>query len=294
MPHPDPRTALFRGESATAALALGLFAGQVRAAPADPPPPTSTSCWDAVEQHRTTARERWTAGDSAGALDSRLAALQQAVTCEHGTPEQKNSVQTIFENVFFQIAEGATLTRERADDLHRWYLAAERRYGRMSPEAAEGYGNFSQQMPPPALPEPPKDPVKPQPPPGPEPEPTPPVVVKSKAKPHSGLMIGGSVLLAAGVGGIGAGLGLLGSTLTTQAKLNDLCAPSCPDSDQRSELIRRGELHEILAPVLITTGAAASVASGVLLGLGVRRRNTGRFAPVLHPRFVGASWGLQF
>lgn len=302
MPHPDPRTALFRGDFAAATLALGLFAGPGRAALADLSPATSTSCWEAVEQHKATASERWTADDSAGALDSRLTALQQAVTCADGTPEQHNGVQTIFENVFFQIAQGATLTRERADDLHRWYLAAERRFGRMSPEAAEGYSEFSQQMPPP-VPEPPV-PERPEPPvpEPPVPEPSkgvvksqpPPNPVAVKAQPHRGMIIGGGVLLAAGVGAIGAGLGLLGSTLAAQGKLNDLCSPTCPDNDQRSELIRQGEMHEALTPALIATGAAASVAGGVLLGLGVRRRNTGRFAPVLHSRFVGASWALQF
>ncbi len=307
MPH--PRSEIYRGQFAAATLGLGLFAGPVRAAPADLSQPTSTSCWDTVEQHKAAARERWTARDPSGALESRLAALEAAVSCEDGTPDQRNSVQIIFENVFFQIEEGAMLTRERADELHRWYHAAESRYGSMSPGATDAYRKFSQRMPPPSEPPEPPAPEPPAPePPAPEPpapgsgtDPDPPlVVVKPKAtphrglKPHRGLMIGGGVLLAAGIGGLGAGLGVLRLTLDTQGDLNSLCTPTCPDSDQRSDLIRRGELGEVLAPALIATGAAASVAGGVLVGLGVRRRNTSRFAPVLHPRYVGASWAIQF
>lgn len=292
MPHPDPRSAICRGQFAAAALVLGLFAGPARAAPADLSQPISTSCWDTVEQHKAAARERWTARDPSRALESRLAALEAAVGCEDGTPDQRNGVQIIFENVFFQIEEGATLTRERADDLHRWYHAVEKRYRSMSPGATDGYRKFSQRMPPP--PEPPEPPPpEPLPDSGSDPDP-PPVVVKPKAKPHRGLMIGGGVLLAAGVGGVGAGLGVLRLTLNAQGDLNALCTPTCPDSNQRSDLIRRGELGEVLAPALIATGAAASVAGGVLVGLGVRRRNTGHFAPVLHPRYVGASWAIQF
>ncbi len=201
------------------------------------------------------------------------------------------------------------LTRERADELHRWYHAAESRYGSMSPGATDADRKVSQRMPPPSEPPEPPAPEPPAPePPAPEPpapgsgtDPDPPlVVVKPKAtphrglKPHRGLMIGGGVLLAAGIGGLGAGLGVLRLTLDTQGDLNSLCTPTCPDSDQRSDLIRRGELGEVLAPALIATGAAASVAGGVLVGLGVRRRNTSRFAPVLHPRYVGASWAIQF
>lgn len=295
-PHLDLRPATPCGNrAAAAAVALGLFAGSARAAPADVSQPTSTSCWDAIEQHKAAARELWTAGDSAGALDSRLAALQLAAGCKHGTPDQQNGVEIIFENVFFQIEEGATLTRERADDLHGWYHAVELLYGSMSPEAAEGYRKFSQRMPRPSTPsqEPETHAEPPQPGPGSGPPP-PPVPVKPKSKPHRGLMSGGSVLLAVGVGGVAAGLVFLRSTLLAQGDLNELCTPTCPDNDTRSTLIRRGEFHEVLAPTLIATGAAASVAGGVLLGLGVRRRNTGRFAPVLYPRYVGASWALQF
>lgn len=285
----------FHQEVRAAALVVGLLASPARAAPTDAAQLTPTDpCWAAVEQHRAGATAKWTAGDPAGALDSRLRALEQAIGCEQALPEQRDSVQIIFENIFFQVEEGATLPTERADAVHRWYRAVEQRFGGMSSEAAEGYRKFSVHMPPPRPePQPDRRPTA-RPEPNTKPERGSQVLPKPRPKPHRGLMLGGSLILAAGVGGVGAGFGFLGSMLAAQGKLNDLCTPACPDSPERTALIQRGELHEIVAPVLFAMGGAMSVAGGILLGLGVRRRNTGRFVPVLQPRYAGASWTVQF
>lgn len=270
-------------------LAVALAGSPAAAAPgAD-----SGQCWAKVDAYRDQATARWTADDPAGALSARLDLLAQAVECGDVTAERLASIQVGFENVFVQVVDGAELDAARGADVHRWYDDFTARHPAAAAELADAYRRFSDKVPAPA----PERADEPQPPPATVPQEDPDPVPARPPEPErrgKALTIGGAGILAIGLGAVAAGFVSVGRTAATQRELNEHCAVTCGDADTSAELLARGQLHETLAPALLASGAVVAVTGAVLLGLGVRKQRTPVVAPVLHPRFAGASWVLRF
>jgi len=262
----------------------------------------SKECWAKVDTYRGLATARWTADDPAGALAVWLELLPQALRCRDANAEQIAAIQVGFENVFVQVADGVELTELRGADVHRWYEDFRGRHPAAAAELVDAYHRFSAKIPAPAF-EPPR-PVqsenpKPSPSPGapaaegPIPD-LPPDFATSSKRHGRALTISGASVLALGLGAVTAGFVSVARTVTAQRELNELCAVTCGDADTSAKLVARGQLHEVLAPALLASGAVATVTGAVLLGLGLRKQRTSLVAPVVGPRFAGASWVLRF
>lgn len=268
---------------------VALTSGPVAAAP-----DSSAGCWTEVERHRDLATTRWTANDPVGALSARLDLLEQAASCGDGTAEQVTLLQVSFENVFLQ-EEGAGLIASRAAEVHLWYRAFKEAHPVVAGELADAYlgfvGRFPAAAPKPVVADSTGGDVQigtELPPPDQRPAPP------SSPQPRRGLKLGGASILTVGLGAFTAGFVSLGLMVKAQKALEQHCTPTCGDRETSTDLVAAGELHEILAPVFLASGAALVSAGGVMLGLGLRNQRPPLVVPVLSPRFAGALWVVRF
>jgi hypothetical protein len=106
-------------------------------------------------------------------------------------------------------------------------------------------------------------------------------------------VITGAVVIGAGAAMIAGGIA---ATVLSRQEYDEIHTPASgyvfnPDTQ---DAMKR---NEILGPVFIGVGAAAAVAGGVVLGLGMRERSRASrvsVAPLLAPDRAGASVRLAF
>ncbi len=296
----------------SAALSLiGTPTYALRTAPAAIRQPADEQCWASVARSESDSRAQWIDERPDDVAMTVLSALELALACGAADTEQTRLVLRVLKTTLIDVGDFIRPTESQINAIHTWYsqLVENPLTGGVPAGLVTKYQSFSA-----AHPQKQDDSLsKALPPQPPDPE----IVTNQKTdnladtsspslhdredvnklKRGRNLQIGGASLLVLGAGSIAAGVVTLSRIGDQSTALAEMCTPACTDAANSAPLIKRGELYEALTPALLTIGTALTVAGGVLVGVGTKRRNKRQFTaltPIVTPRFVGANWTFKF